>query len=419
MDSANNSILQTARHNLQQASVGIGLETDIFEKISAPKEKNELRLSPALSNGKVVNIEAYIVRHSDILGPSKGGIRMTPTVSMDEVVGLSMEMTWKTSLIGVPFGGGKSGIRFDPASVSPRDKEIIIRSFARSAKRHFGPELYIPAPDMGTNEVDMGHIRDCVSYSEGTSITKGCFVTGKPIILGGIPGRRAATGKGAVHTIIAACKKLDIEPEKMRVVVQGFGNVGSEAARELVNQRAKVIAVSDISGGLLNEKGIDIDDLIEYIAQNSCLDGYYKAEAISKEEIFNIHCECLVPAASGSQITKDNAEKIKALIIAEGANAPTTPDADDILNDKGTFVIPDILCNAGGVFVSYLEYVQETQHEQMTGQQVECRLCQRMTDTFEVVYEYSQSKGMTMRKASMAIALNRVAEGVVARGLLP
>lgn len=419
MNSVNISILQTARHNLQQASIRIGLDADILEKISAPKEKNELRLSPVLSNGKIVNIEAYIVRHSDILGPSKGGIRMTPTVSMNEVVGLSMEMTWKTALVGVPFGGGKSGIRFDPASVSPNDKEIIIRSFARNSRRHFGPELYIPAPDMGTNEADMGHLRDCISYSEGTSITKGCFVTGKPIILGGIPGRHAATGKGVVYTIIATCEKLGINPKEMRVVIQGFGNVGSEVAKELVSQGVKVIAVSDASGGVLNEQGIDIEDLRIYTSQNGYIDGYEKAENLSKEDIFDIPCECLIPAASGSQITKDNAGKIKTLIVAEGANSPTTPDADDILNDRGIFVIPDILCNAGGVFVSYLEYAQETQHEQMTVEQVEDRLYQRMMQAFEKVYDYSTNNQLSMRKSSMDIALKRVAEGIVARGLLP
>jgi len=419
MPTVENSIFQTAKHNLLQAAIRLGLNEDILNKIAAPKEKNELRLSPVLSNGKIVNIESYIVRYNDILGPSKGGIRMTPTVTMDEVVGLAMEMTWKTSLIGVPFGGGKSGIRFDPYSVSLDDKERILRSFARSAKRHFGPELYIPAPDMGTNETDMGHIRDCISYSEGTSITKGCFVTGKPIVLGGIPGRHAATGKGVVYTVLAACKRLGFKPDKMRVSIQGFGNVGSEAACEFVRYGMKIIAVSDISGGLLNERGIDIEDLMEYSSQHGYINGFNKAENISKEDIFNIPCECLVPAASGSQITKENAGSIKTLIVAEGANAPTTPDADEILNDKGIFVIPDILCNAGGVFVSYLEYIQETQHEQMTAEQVENRLSERMKDTFKKVFEYSQSNDISMRKASMEIALNRLVEGITARGLLP
>jgi glutamate dehydrogenase (NAD(P)+) len=419
METVKNGILETARYNLEQAALRTGIDGDILNKISSPKEKNELRLSPKLSSGKVVNIEAYIVRHSDILGPSKGGIRMTPGVTMDEVVGLSMEMTWKTSLIGVPFGGGKSGIRFDPAAVSPDDKEIIIRSFARNARRHFGPELYVPAPDMGTNEADMGHIRDCISHSEGTSITKGCFVTGKPVILGGISGRRAATGKGVVYTIVSACEKFGIKPEKMRVAVQGFGNVGSEAARGLAELGARIVAVSDISGGLFNENGIDIGALTDYSSKKGYIEGFSRAEPVSKEDIFGIPCECLIPAASGSQITVENAEGIKTLIIAEGANAPTTPGADEILNDKGIFVIPDILCNAGGVFVSYLEYVQETQHEQLTETQVETRLRERMQSVFERVYNYSQKHKVSMRQAAMDIAVKRVVEGVNARGLLP
>ncbi|MCD6174986.1 MAG: Glu/Leu/Phe/Val dehydrogenase [Planctomycetes bacterium] len=419
MDTVNNSILQIARYNLQQTADRIALDEAVLNRIADPKETIELRLSPVLKDGRVANMSAFISRHSDILGPAKGGIRMTSSVTMDEVIGLSMEMTWKTSLIGVPFGGGKSGIRYDGTSLSSEDKERVIRSFARSAKRHFGPELYIPAPDMGTNERDMGHIRDCISYSEGTSITKGCFVTGKPIIIGGIPGRRAATGKGVVYTIIAACGKLGIEPQKMSVVIQGFGNVGSEAARELVTQGAKIIAVSDVSGGLLNEQGIDIEELVKYTSQYGSIEGFDRGDPMPKESIFNIPCECLIPAASGSQITTENVGQINAAIIAEGANAPTTPGADDILNNRGIFVIPDILCNAGGVFVSYLEYVQETQHEQMMVEQVENRLYKRMTGTFETVYTYSQSKGMTMRNASMEIALNRVVDGITARGLLP
>ncbi len=412
-------ILETAKHNLARTAEKLGVDSNMLNKIEAPKEKIELRLSPVLSDGKVVNIEAYIVRHNDVLGPSKGGIRMAPDVTMDDIVGLSMEMTWKTSLIGVPFGGGKSGIKFDATSLSDIDKEIIIRSFARNARRHFGPELYVPAPDMGTNEADMGHVRDCVSYSDGISITRGCFVTGKPVILGGIPGRKSATGKGVVYTVIAACERLGIDIKGMSVVLQGFGNVGSEAAKEIASLGAKVIAISDISGGLFNEEGIDIEELLSYVAQNGSISGYSKAKQIAKEEIFNIACDCLIPAASGSQITMKNVNNIKTKIIAEAANAPTTPDADKVLTDNGVFVIPDILCNAGGVFVSYLEYVQETQHEQITEAQVSARLSERMKVSFDKVYEFSLANKTSMREAAMQIALKRVVEGINARGLLP
>ncbi|MFI4910904.1 MAG: Glu/Leu/Phe/Val dehydrogenase [Sedimentisphaeraceae bacterium JB056] len=413
------TILNISRYNLEKSAQRTGLSRSIFDKIAFPKEMIELRLSPILSDGKIANIEAYIVRYNDILGPSKGGIRMIPEVTLDDVAGLAMEMTWKTSLVGVPFGGGKSGIRFDSQSVNPEDKEIIIRAFARSAARHMGPELYVPAPDMGTNERDMGHIRDCISYSQGISITRGCFVTGKPIILGGIPGRRQATGRGVIYTTAAACEKLGLSFEGLEIVIQGFGNVGCEAAIEAAVRGAKIIAVADVNAAVFNQNGLDVKALAQYAADNRTVEGFAGGQELNKDDIFAIKCDCLIPAAAGSQITVNNASDIRAKLIAEGANAPTTPDADDILNKKGIFIIPDILCNAGGVFVSYLEYVQETQHEQMTEQQVNQRLLERMTKCFNDVYEYSKQHKLEMRQAAMDIAVSRVVEGVKARGLLP
>jgi glutamate dehydrogenase/leucine dehydrogenase len=412
-------ILSTAQYNLRQSAERIGIDKEILNKLTAPKEKTEFRLSPVLSSGEIANIEAYIVRYNDILGPSKGGIRMTESVSLEEVVGLAMEMTWKTALVEVPFGGGKSGIRFDPSSVSQKDKEIIIRSFARAAKRHFGPEIYIPAPDMGTNEADMGYIRDCISYSEGTSITRGCFVTGKPVILGGIPSRKEATGKGVVYTILSACEALELDVKDLKVVVQGFGNVGAAAALELFRNGAKIIAVSDISGGLVDRKGINIEQLIEYTGSKGDIKGFAGADAVSRESIFDIESDCLIPAAAGSQITENVARRLKTKIIAEGANAPTLPDADEILNDKDIFIIPDILSNAGGVFVSYLEYVQETQHEQKSISNVNERLSERMKKCFRKVYDYSRDNNVYMRQAAMDIAVKRVVDGIKARGFLP
>jgi glutamate dehydrogenase/leucine dehydrogenase len=414
-----NTIYDISLFNLSKSAERIGLSDSMYDKIAYPKERIEVRVSPMLAGGKIANIEAYIVRFNDILGPSKGGIRMMPNVTLDDVTGLAMEMTWKTSLVGVPFGGGKSGIRFDSQSVSSEDKETIIRAFARSAARHMGPELYVPAPDMGTNERDMGHIRDCISYSQGISITRGCFVTGKPIILGGIPGRRQATGRGVIYTAAAACEKLGIDFEGLEIVIQGFGNVGSEAAIEAASRGGRIIAVADVNSAVYNPAGLDVKALSEYAAANRTVEGFEGGQKLGKNEIFSLECDCLIPAAAGSQITVDNAPSIKAKIIAEGANAPTTPDADDILHDKGVFIIPDILCNAGGVFVSYLEYVQETQHEQMTEQQVNARLLERMTKCFNEVYGYSKQRKLDMRQAAMDIAVGRVVEGVGARGLLP
>ena len=268
------SILATSLHNFEESAERLQIEHHLREKIEGPKEKIEVRLNPVMPNGEIRNITAFLVRHNDALGPSKGGIRMTEDVSLDDVTGLAMEMTWKTALVGVPFGGGKSGIRCDAAKLSPIDKETIIRSFTRGTRRHIGPEIYVPAPDMGTNQMDMAHIRDCISYSEGTSITRGCFVTGKPIILGGIVGRHEATGKGVVYTILAMCRKVGMDISKARVALHGFGNVGLVAAAEIINYGAKVVAVADISGGVVNEKCLDISAIKEHVGKTGKVAGF-------------------------------------------------------------------------------------------------------------------------------------------------
>ncbi|HUV41577.1 MAG TPA: Glu/Leu/Phe/Val dehydrogenase [Sedimentisphaerales bacterium] len=412
-------ILKTAAHNFDSAADRLKLDSGLRQKLSQPKERIIITANPVMPDGKIRQFTAFVVRHSDALGPSKGGIRMTDDVTLDDVAGLAMEMSWKASLIGVPFGGGKAGICLDGGSLSKEEKEIIIRSFTRAAMRHIGPEIYIPAPDMGTNETDMGHIRDCISYSEGISITKGCYVTGKPVILGGITGRREATGKGVVYSILAACDKVGLDIKKARAAVQGFGNVGGVAAMETAGCGAAVVAVSDISGGVFNKNGLDIEQLGNHVKRTGYVKGFKNAAAIDRQEVLEVDCDIVIPAASQGQITAENAPKIKAKIIAEGANAPTTPAADEILNKRDVFVIPDILCNAGGVFVSYLEYTQETQREQMTLDHVNSRLNRAMNQRFEAVYDYGQKHNVTMRQAAMELAISRVAEGVVARGFLP
>lgn len=414
-----NGILQTSVHNFERAATRLNLNESIRRKILGPAEKIEIKINPVLPGGKVSNISVFVVRHNDALGPAKGGIRMASNVTLDDITGLAMEMTWKTSLIGVPFGGGKSGICFDPATLSLDAKEVIIRAFIRGARRHVGPEIYIPAPDMGTDEMDMGHIRDCISYSDGISITKGCFVTGKPVIFGGIVGRREATGKGVVYIVLAMCEKLGLDITEMRVVIQGFGNVGSVVAAEIVKCGARVIAIADITGAVMNPNGLDIEALSQYVRQAGGVKGFKKATNVERAKVFEVDCDILIPAAAGSQITVENVNKIKTKIIAEGANAPTTPRADQILNERNILLIPDILCNAGGVFVSYLEYTQETQREQMTLAQVKQRLAERMQQRFNDVYNFAKEKGLTMREAAMEIAVGKVVEAVFARGLLP
>ena len=419
MNQSVSSLLQTSLRNFEMSANRLNLDEAIRKKVSGPKEKIEININPTLHNGQVHNIKAFVVRHNDILGPAKGGIRMTTQVSVDDIAGLAMEMTWKTSLVGVPFGGGKSGICIDPLKFSSNDKEAIIRSFTRGARRHLGPEIYIPAPDMGTNEIDMAHISDCISYSGGTSITTGCFVTGKPVILGGIVGRREATGKGVVYTVLALCEKLGYNINDMRIVVQGFGNVGSVATVEIAKLGATVVGVSDLSGGIVDPDGLDVEALLQHFKNTGSIKGFENATHIEKEGIFEIDCDILIPAACESQITIKNVNNIQAKIIAEGANAPTTPDADEALNERGVLVIPDILCNAGGVFVSYLEYTQETQREQMTLSAVEQRLAERMQQRFNDVYDFAREKRLTMREAAMDMAVSKVVEAVFVRGLLP
>jgi len=418
---SSNGILQTALHNFEQAARRLDLSDTVRHKILAPKERIELNLNPVLTGGLVPGVKAFVVRHNDALGPAKGGIRMTPDVTLDEVNGLAMEMTWKTSVIGVPFGGGKSGIRYDPAQLSDEAKEILIRAFTRGARRHIGPEIYVPAPDMGTNELDMAHIRDCISYSEATSITNGCYVTGKPIILGGIAGRREATGKGVVYTILALCERLGLDRSRLRVALQGFGNVGSATAAELARLGATLVGVADVTGGVANPDGIDAAALAEHVRQTGAIRGFSATgtREITAQEVLTLDCDVLVPAAAGSQITAENVERVSAKIVAEGANAPTTPQADEVLNQRGIHVIPDILCNAGGVFVSYLEYTQETQREQMTQTEVESRLAERMTQRFDDVYNLAKKQNISMRDAAMNLAVSRVVEAIFARGLLP
>ncbi|MEX0776850.1 MAG: Glu/Leu/Phe/Val dehydrogenase [Phycisphaeraceae bacterium] len=396
----------------------LGLEDVALGRLLSPKEVISLRLSPKLSDGKVHNIASFVVRHSDVLGPSKGGIRMAATVDLDQVCTLALEMSLKTALIDVPFGGGKTGIRVDPRPLTPDDKEHIIRSFANNARRHIGPEVYVPAPDMGTGERDMGYIKDSIAYGEGHATTRGCFVTGKPLILGGIPGRRDATGYGVVITLRTLAQRLGRDLRQMRLVIQGFGNVGSVVARCAAEQGATVVAVSDVTGAISAPDGIDVPRLIAHADAAGGVYGFPGAAAIDPEEIYSHDCEVLVPAAIGGVLNAARAAKVRAGIVAEAANGPTLPEADAVFADRGILVIPDILCNAGGVFVSYLEYTQETQREQWTLQEVNQRLEGRMNATLARVWDRVDRQAVTPRVAAIELALMKLHEGMISRGLL-
>ena len=412
-------ILRTALSNLDAAVKRLGLEPAMSRRLREPQEQIVLTLDPLMPDGQPLHLKAFIVRHNDTLGPAKGGIRMSAAVSLDDVTGLAMEMTWKTALIGVPFGGGKAGICCDPRSLTPQAKEIIVRSFTRRSRRHIGPELYVPAPDMGTDERDMGHIRDCISYSSGTSITSGCFATGKPVLLGGIVGRREATGKGVVQAVLRACDRMGLDPAGLEVAVHGFGNVGAVCAAEMARLGARIVAVADITGGTVSERGLSMEALVAHVRASGGVRGFSGGTDTAAERILESRCTVLIPAATGSVLNVGNAPRVQARIVAEGANAPTTPEADAILESRGVFLIPDILCNAGGVFVSYLEYTQETQREQMTTVEVEERLAARIRARFDEVYARSLERQAPMRHVAMDLAVRRVVDGILARGLLP
>ncbi len=416
---SNSTILQTALWNVQQAARRLDLDENLTRRISEPSEQIRKVIHPLMPDGRALHVPAFVVRYNDILGPAKGGIRMTATVDLEEVTGLAMEMTWKTSLVGVPFGGGKAGICYDPAQLPPMEKEILIRAFTRGLHRHIGPEIYVPAPDMGTNRARYGpYLRlHClqqrhVDYGRLLCDRK----TGRPgRHCGAARGDRPGRGVDARRRLRA----LESPPLRAGAAVQGFGNVGSVTAQAVAEAGAGVVAVSDITGATVCKEGLDVRQLAEHVQVTGGVKGFAGGTEVPREELFEADCDVLIPAAAGSVITEENAGRIRARIIAEGANAPVTPAADAILNDRNVFVIPDILCNAGGVFVSYLEYTQETQRDQMTRNEVESRLAERMHTTFQRVYERSQRTHETMRHAAMDIAVSRVVDGILARGLLP
>lgn len=415
------NILEHAKVNFERAANLLRGEVDdcVLDRLRHPKERIELSLYPQLKDGKVHCLQAFLVRHSIALGPAKGGIRMTPTVCLDDVTGLAMEMTWKCALIGVPFGGGKSGIVADSEKLSAFDKETIVRSFARNAVRHIGPLEYVPAPDMGTNEHDMGYIKDTISYSVGQATTQGCYVTGKPVILGGIPGRREATGRGVMACVAEAFQQLGRDLRGATVIVQGFGNVGAAAARALGQQGARVVGIADLHGAVYNDQGLDLVALTAHAAKSGTVAGFAQATAVDPGQLLEMPCDILIPAAAASQITAANASRISATIVAEGANSPTTPEADAILAQRNILVIPDILCNAGGVFVSYLEFTQETQQEQMTEDEVQGRLHARMKSKFHEVQTLAAQRRLSLRDAAMYLAVKTVCDAQIARGALP
>lgn len=366
---------------------------------------------------EVENVFGYRVQHVLTMGPTKGGIRYHQDVGLGEVSALAMLMTWKCALVQLPFGGAKGGVRIDPTGLSNHELQRLTRRYASEIINMIGPDKDIPAPDMGTNERVMAWIMD--TYSQQVGYTVPAVVTGKPIVLGGARGRNEATSRGLVYLIEEAATHLQLDLKQSTAVVQGFGNVGSNTVRFLEEAGVIIIGVSDVTTGIYNPAGLSFQSLQEYVARQRSLEGYPGGEAISNEELLELRCDILVPAALQNQITADNADRIDCKLLAEGANGPTTLEADEILNRKGIFILPDILANAGGVTVSYFEWVQDTQNYMWTLQEVNARLHKILMDAFHRTRTRAERDKIDMRTAAMIEGIQRVAEAKLARGLFP
>ncbi len=382
-----------------------------------PRKTLEVSVPIKTDSGSIEIFKGYRVQHNTNRGPAKGGIRYHPDVNLDEIKALAMLMTWKCSLVGLPFGGAKGGVIADPTKLSANELEHITRRYTFEIIDAIGPDKDIPAPDVGTNAQVMAWILDTYSMDKGHSVPG--VVTGKPISLGGSQGREDATSRGCVYTILSTLKVMGIDSTDLSVAVQGFGNVGGNAAKILYDLGFKIIAISDVSACLYNKKGLNPFDIEDYFKKNKTLCGYSSAEELPREEIFGLECDILVPAALENQITEKNAGGIKAKIVAEGANAPTTPEADKILKQNSIFVIPDVLANAGGVTVSYFEWVQGNLSYFWTKREVNLKLRDIMERAFYETYKFSSEHKVDMRTAASMLAVSRVAEATSLRGIYP
>jgi glutamate dehydrogenase (NAD(P)+) len=393
------------------------LERDVRDRLRLPKRCMVVSMPVRMDNGETEVFIGYRVQHNLVLGPGKGGLRYHPSVTLGDVSALAMWMSWKCALVGLPFGGAKGGIRCDPMVMSAGERERLTRRYTQEILLVIGPQVDILAPDVNTNEETMAWIMDTYSMQVGYSVPG--VVTGKPIVIGGSLGRREATGRGVVYCVQEACSLQKVPLQGARVVVQGFGNVGSVAAALMNELGARVIAVSDVQGGIYHDNGLDIPRLFYHLREKKTVAGFPGAEAITNAELLTLPCEILVPAAMERQITEDNAGKLQCRILAEGANGPTTPEADVILRERGIFVIPDILCNAGGVIVSYFEWVQDLQNYFWTETQINRRLKQVLIKAFGEVYAQTHRLQVDMRTAALMLGVRKVATGTQIRGLFP
>jgi glutamate dehydrogenase (NAD(P)+) len=408
---------RTALQQLDAVAKRLALDAGIHERLRYPRRALVVSVPTLMDDGHMEVFLGYRVHHCTVLGPTKGGIRYHPGVSLSEVSALAMLMSWKCALMQLPYGGAKGGVACEPRRMSPRELERMTRRYTAEVMLLIGPDLDIPAPDMGTDEQTMAWILDTYAMTQGRTVPG--VVTGKPILVGGSAGRRDATGRGLVYVLSQAVREVGLELRGARVAIQGFGNVGSVTARLLWREGATVIGVSDAGGGVFNPKGLDIRALASHAAQAGTVAGFADADLLSNTELLEVPCDVLVPAALGGQLTERNADRVHAKIIVEGANGPTTPEADSILTDRGILVIPDILANAGGVIVSYFEWVQGLQYHFWRESEINSRLQEIMTRAFNQVNATAKRERVDLRTAALMVGIGRVAEAFRLRGLYP
>ncbi len=415
--SGKDNSLDVAVQQLEQVAEHINLDPSIHRRLQKPARCYIVSVPIRLDNGEVEVFEGYRVHHNTSRGPAKGGIRYHPDVTLEETTALSMWMTWKCAVVNIPYGGAKGGVACNPKIMSRAELQRLTRRYTSELINVFGPQTDIPAPDVYTNPQIMSWIMD--TYSVSVGYAEPGVVTGKPIAVGGSLGRNEATSRGCVFTIHSLLRRLNRQVEDQTVAVQGYGNVGYHAAQIIHDDGAKIIAVTDSRGGVFNPKGLDPRALARHKEQTGSVTDYPDADNITNEELLELDCSILIPAAMENQITQKNADRIRADIVAEGANGPTTPDADQILFEKGKYHLPDILANAGGVTVSYFEWVQGLERYFWTEEEVNSKMKGIMDRAFEEVWELAQKEKVTMRMASYILAVKRVTEAMLLRGLHP
>jgi len=395
----------------------IDLDPDEHTRLVEPRRSLIVNLPVRMDAGELVNFTGYRVQHTLTMGPTKGGLRFAPDLTLDECAALAMWMTWKCALLGLPYGGAKGGVRCDPRALSADEMERITRRYAAELQPIVGPDADVPAPDMGTGEREMAWFYDTCSQAVGQAVP--AVVTGKPIALGGTPGRRQATGLGVVDVLTSMLEKLGRPVDRQRVAIQGFGNVGGVAAAELQARGATIVALADADGAIANPRGIEIATVARWAREHGTVAGFPEAETIVREAVLETDCDVLVPAALAHQITERNAPRLRCAILAEAANGPTSPAADAILRDRGVVVLPDILTSGGGVTVSYFEWVQAHQKYTWTAAEIRERLRTQLTEALDRVLAAADELERDLRTAALSVAVRRVAEAARLRAVFP